>query len=358
VSSFQRKSLPQQLAAKLEGDIGAGRFKGVLPGYRIVQQRYEVSKVTCERAFKLLELAGIISPAEHGKQRAILKRPGADRLKADPGGLLIISDVSTASHPESIQQFEACSYFWKEEGGNVRHKTVDLLRQRNPAAMLATWLTGTDTAAILIEMPPTSWVDAAENTGLHVFRLGGDRATRTNRSTRSGFSTQSAYQAVFGYLRSMGHRRLLVPWNRASPGRSWVLDALETAYHGILSRTEVQQAVPAVDHLSEGDWHNYWPVALAAARPSAVVLDRPHKAISLFCYCGRKEIKIPRDLSVFVVDGVSPIGWLTPPVAHLAIEDFAEVKHFVKWVQNGFMPKGIFTSSFKLVAGESVSRRA
>ncbi len=357
MSQLDRISLPQQMALALKEDIGKGVWVDTLPGYRVLQDRYQISKVTCERALKLLEAEGVLAPPEPRKRRAISIRPTEKCTEQEVGTLLIVSDIGSNLFPDVKELLVDCAHFWTERGGHFRQQVVDMPGHLHPEKLLDSWIRGTDVTAIVLLIPPQSWVDAARDTGLHVFRFGGDMGSPPDIGTQVGYMVNSTYPVVFNYLRVKGHRRVLVPWKRTYCNwRSVVVDAFKKTYGDCLSDREIEKTFPVVDYLDVRDWHGYWAKALSVHKPTVVVLEKALEAVSLVCHCGAAGIAVPENLSIFVMDGVSPISWISPPIANLTFEPRYEIKQFIKWVQGGFVPRGSLECPFTLFKGESVAQ--
>ncbi len=357
MSQLDRISLPQQMALALKEDIGKGVWVGTLPGYRILQDRYQVSKVTCERALKLLETEGILKPPEPRKRREISVRSAKKCTNRDLGTLLIVSDIGSNLFPDVKELLVDCAHFWSEQGGHIRQQVVDMPGHLHPEKLINSWIQGTDVVAIVLFLPSSTWVDAARDTGLHVFRFGGGLGNPPDLGTQVGYMVNSTYPAVFDYLRAKGHRRLLIPWKQTYCNwRPVVVDVFKKTYGDCLSEKEIENSIPLVDYLGVQDWHGYWAKALSVHKPTVVVLEKALEAVSLVCHCGAAGIAVPKNLSIFVMDGVSPISWISPPIANLTFEPRYEIKQFIKWVQGGFVPRGVLECPFTLDEGKSVAQ--
>lgn len=355
MARINRQSLPQQMAEVLEEDIHAQNWKEYLPGYRVLQDRYQVSKITCEKALQLLESKGFLYPAEPRKRRRICKQKISDNKPQKDGALLIIHDVSAGLDISTEKQLDACSKFWLERGTISRRMKADFAKNGDPFKLITRWCQETHASCILLVQPPTPWIDSAEDTGLPVFRFGGDDSLR-NLSSSSGFNITSAFKFVLEHLYSKGHSKILIPWQRGIKFlRNEILLQMKLAVGSQLDDPAIEQLIPLVDHLTENDWHRYWPIVLSKLQPTAVILDQPLEAISLLTFCGKNKITIPDNLSVFVIDGMDPISWMTPQLAHLKFQEAIEVKHFIQWVRQGFLPGKKHRHPFKLIEGSSVA---
>ncbi|GAA5496185.1 hypothetical protein Rhal01_02367 [Rubritalea halochordaticola] len=355
MAKLNKKSLPQQVADAMEQDIIKGVWKGTLPGYRILLARYEVSKVTCVRAISLLERKGLVSKAEPRKKRAILVTPEISQAMTDLGTLLIIVDISEAYIVESQENISVASHVWRERGGHVVVKEVDLTRNRAPNDLMKRWASENPVSAIFMIMPPREWVLAAYETEIPIFRIGGWLGEGDVKGTILAYLATDVWGDTLAYLRSMGHERILVPW-KFSNKFVWqgVLDAYRASHSDCLSLEEIEALVPLVDHRNAEDWHQCWSGLLTRTQPTAVAITKPLEAISLMMFCAKAGIKVPDHLSILLVNPSDLSLWISPRLTSMEEERHFSSGTFAKWVDGGLLDKGLISVPKILVEGESV----
>lgn len=65
-------SIPQSLANVFEKEIRDGIWHDELPGNRELAERYQLSRYSVLKALKILEVRGVVHPAEKGKSRKVI----------------------------------------------------------------------------------------------------------------------------------------------------------------------------------------------------------------------------------------------------------------------------------------------
>jgi DNA-binding LacI/PurR family transcriptional regulator len=231
---------------------------------------------------------------------------------------------------------------------------ADYTRKRSPAKLVRDWFEGETVDCVCMIAGPRPWVHAIDQVGVPVFLYGGSK-TDTKNCSIAGYGLAGALDSIIAYLTSRGHRRILLPWHRAYDGVGMCIDAFVRGIPGV-SKKQAAVMVPLVDLLSPEDFSRFWSGVLVTAEPTCVLLHNSLEAISLVSFCAGKGIRIPKDLSVFVIDGSELMEWFTPPLAHLGFDNDSEIQVFERWVKSGF-PSGIgYDTGFKLVQGASVAR--
>lgn len=353
MAKLNRKSLPQQVAEVMEEDIRSGALKESLPGYRLLQERYNVSKVTCERAIAILERRKVISKAEPRKRRSILLEQ--ETVQNGIGTLLVINDISESYVIETQEHVSQVSAFWRQKGGDVQVKPVDLTRTKSPSDLFERWTSSGAIGAIVMIMPPKEWVRAALATNLPVFRVGGWLGEGVVEGTVIAYLASDVWSVVLSYLKSLGHERVLVPWKYSNNFvRKSVMDAYRASHSDCLTDEDFESLVPLVDHRNADDWHKCWSGLLSRTQPTAVAITKPLEAISLMLFCARAGIKIPSNLSVFLVNPSDLSEWITPRLTCMVEENRFSQDAFEKWVEGGFVNKGLLKVPKMLKEGESV----
>lgn len=353
MGGIKRQSLPQQLAQKIREDIQQGIWKGSLPGYRVLTEYYSVSKITCERAFKLLEVEKVIAPAVPRKQRQIIQLES----KAQPGAsvLLIICDIAHKTDPDVMRQINGVSAFWERRGGTSLVKEVDYLHGGKPEKLLKKWTAPVNVAAVYLYSAPRAWASAIEATGCPMFCAGGEGGSPSGESTHCGIDIAESFGAILRHLKNLGHHRILIPWKlNMTMLRSYVIDVFKSVYSDTLTDSQIENAVPINDFNTPEDWKDYWPKQLPAYEPSVVVLTKPMEAFSLVSYCAHMGIRIPKHLSVLVSDYSYEIEWITPKLTHIKVDEQVELGIFADWVRSGFVPRGKIRTPLQLMDGASL----
>ncbi len=354
MQKIKHKLLRHELADAITADLRKGVWKTTLPGLRLLAERYGVSKRTCSEALKLVEREGFLDPASARSKRGIRLDHVATTHQADIGQLLVISDLREKCSNNHEKVLTQAGRFWAERGGTVRHVRVDYTRSRSPTKLVKDWFEGETVDCAYMIAGPRKWVRAIDQVGIPVFLHGGHK-TETKNCSLAGYGLDGALDRILGFVTSLGHRRILLSWQRAYDGHRMCVDAFAKGIPGV-TKEQAEAMVPVVDLLCAEDYARFWSGALASLEPTCVLLHNSLEAISLVSFCAGKGIRIPRDLSAFVIDGSELMEWFTPQLAHLDFDNDSEIKLFKRWVNSGF-PAGIrYDTGFKLVPGASVAK--
>jgi DNA-binding LacI/PurR family transcriptional regulator len=351
---IKHKLLRQELAETIMADLRKGVWQTKLPGLRLLAARYGVSKRTCAEALKFVEREGFLEPSAARSKRVIKEARVSSAVKSECGQLLIITELREKCNNTHIRLLTRAGRFWTERGGTVRHVEADYTRSRSPTKLIKDWFEGETVDCVCLIAGPRSWVSALDQVGVPVFLYGGSK-TDTKNCSIAGYGLTGALDSILAFLTSRGHRRILLPWHRAYDGIGMCIDAFTKGVPGV-SKKQAAAMVPSVDLLSPEHYNRFWSRVLVTAEPSCVLVHNSLEAISLVSFCAGKGIRIPKDLSVFVIDGSELMEWFAPPLAHLSFENDTEIKVFERWVKGGF-PAGIgYDTGFKLVQGASVAK--
>jgi DNA-binding LacI/PurR family transcriptional regulator len=353
VQKIKHKSLRQELAEAIISDLRKGTWQSKLPGIRLLAERYGVSKRTCSEALKFVEREGYLDPASARSKRGIRLDHIATTNQAESGQLLVISDLREKCSNNHDKVLTQAGRFWTERGGTVRHVEVDYTRNRSPSKLMKDWFEGETVDCVYMIAAPRKWVQAIDQVGVPVFLHGGNK-TDTRNCSLAGYGLGGALERILAHVTGLGHRRILLSWQRAYDGQKMCVDAFAKGIPGITHK-QAEAMVPVVDLLCAEDYTRFWSSALVSVDPTCVLLHNSLEAISLVSFCAGKGIRIPKDLSAFVIDGSELMEWFTPQLAHLDFDNDSEIKLFKRWVNSGF-PAGIrYDTGFKLVRGASVA---
>ncbi len=351
---IKHKLLRQDLADAIIADLHKGVWQTKLPGLRLLAERYGVSKRTCSEALKFVEREGFLEPASARSKRGIkVERVTKTAASRDIGQLLVVTDLREKCNNNYFGLLTRAMRFWTERGGTVRHVEVDFTRSRSHSKLVKDWFEGETVDCVYMIAGPSKWVRAIDQVGVPVFLHGGNK-TDTSNCSLAGYGLDGALDRILAYVTSLGHRRILFSWQRAYDGHRMCVDAFAKGIPGI-SHKQAEAMVPVVDLLCAEDYTRFWSSALMSVQPTCVLLHNSLEAISLVSFCAGKGIRIPKDLSAFVIDGSELMEWFTPQLGHLDFDNDSEIKLFKRWVNSGF-PAGIrYDTGFKLVQGASVA---
>ena len=357
MADLDRSSLSDRLAERLTEDIASGFWTGRLPGYRVLCERYGVSRPTCEAAFGILERQGVLASAEPRRTRRIIApQPGEHQTLNSH--LLVIADRRHFSADDRLHWVDPITTFWKEKGGDTSIVQGDLEHRKRPDSLLGRWIRDAGADCLLLNMPTRFWLRAAKASGLPCYSLGGDRTEVMDWASGSG---SSLYQFLGPFLREvyqMGHRRVLIPFSR-EVGEAAFRDALLSLVNEGLKKDGLDGVMtlsveaPMLSVASE--WHAWWPGIVSRVRPSLVILRDISEAFSFHSFCLNEGIRMPEDISMVVLHDHQFLGWLDPlPTQYQSYPPTKVHRHFQSWTRRGCPPGYWKDFPAELVGGETL----
>jgi hypothetical protein len=333
---LNRKSLPVRLAEIIESECKTGEWGDTLPGHRTLMERYSVSAKTCLATMALLEMRGVISPAHQGSRRRILVKHGKTMKSLKD---LLIIDGPGAPSGEDLLQIQAYRKEWEDAGGIVRNIKFDFPRFRRPAALLRETIAKHSADALLLHVPPLAWTQAAQEI-CPVFLSGGE--WRGKELTGVGYHVLDEVARCVVKLRALGHERILIPLDLV--GRemeSAIRDGLAKGFDLPSNAPILRDLCPVFSERVPGAWQQYWKKAMAAVRPTAVILSADIHYLSLCGYCFRQGIRIPEDLSIICMESTEHLEWCEPVPTRMRFPVDAAARYFKKWLRSGCKPLGM-----------------
>jgi DNA-binding LacI/PurR family transcriptional regulator len=354
---LRHKSLRHTLAETIEADLAAGVWDETLPGVRVLAARYGVSKKTCGEALKLLEISGTI-PATSARTKRKLPTPQKPKKQVTEGGVgtvIIVSDISVHNLAQCFSLMERFAHFWEVSGGFVRRVTVDYTKGRSVAKLRREWCEGERIGMIVAIQAPGSWTKKMDEIGVPVFLCGGSLPAEPKNTSRVGFPGSSCTRDAIAFVKSRGHREILLPYPRPYTEIGKNRKTQLRAAFDDMTAEDVEKLTPAFDVLNPGDWRGFWRHAVRNIRPSCVILGDAIEAVTFVSFCASEGLRVPADISVFVLDGGPLIEWIFPAIAHHKIDDEQDWREFRRWMRDGFPPGRDIKSRYVLVEGESVA---
>lgn len=348
---LERKSLPVRLADEIEQSIQKSDWGEYFPGHRVLMKNYSVSAKTCLAAISQLEARGVISSGEQGKKRRILVK-SKSTLKS-MSNLLVIEGCGPLSG-EDIQQLHTYQTIWEEAGGSVQQVRFDLPRYRRPASLIHDAVQRYRADAILLHVPPAAWVRAAM-AERPVFLAGGEfiRADITG----VGYNIQAELPRLVARLKAMGHERIAVPFYPVGPRMEEAIQQGVAQGLGLKADSKmVRDCCPIFPERVAAAWQEYWKKLFSSLKPTAVILNQDIHVQSLYGFCFRNGIKIPRDISVICMESTEHVEWCEPLPTRMRFPIEVAGAYFKKWVRGGCVALGVKYLDLEWIEGESVGK--
>ncbi|MGJ8655223.1 MAG: GntR family transcriptional regulator [Akkermansiaceae bacterium] len=356
MSELKRKSLTEQLVQAISRDIAAGVWTKQLPGYRVLAQRYNVSRTTCEKALRSLVANKLISQAEPGKMRAIL-RGVAKKQHWAKQNLLIIIDSRHPPTPLDKEMLLQIEDHWKEEGGTVSYVESDLSRAQKPSYQLKNWVNKFNPNCLLFETIPKQWIKPTENMGLPCYATGGSVRQNNGILSGTGFAIVRCIDNLLNEALKLGHRRIQLVLARATREQD-MRKSIQRVTEPTLSKDwggeEIDFSIKIPDLCNPSDWYNWWETMLRIERPTLVLTDSVFQAICLHNICLSAGVQIPTDISMVVMEDAEFLEWLNPIPTRYRTPKNEAFRHFREWMSNGFPEGSHKFLGAELIAGQTL----
>ena len=331
---LERHSLPVRLTELLEQAIHDGDWTGTLPGHRTLMSHYSVSARTCLAAIDLLEARGVLAHGEKGRRRRILLPPGGGSRPLTH--LLMLEKTGSTSGDDRLQ-LQTFRTAWEESGGRVHVARFDFGRYQRPAALLKEAVARFQADALLLQVAPRPWVDAA--VALRPVFLSGGEWRGGGPLAGVGFHLEEEIKRAVERLAQLGHRRIALPLHPAGAILA------QAARRGLAAGLGLPVEAPAIALLAPlfveqvpAAYQEYWKKLFHDAQPTAVILQLDYQVPSLLGHCARHGIRIPQDLSVLCLENSEWLEWCDPAPACMGFPIQAAAACFKKWMRRGCRP--------------------
>ncbi len=330
-SGFQKKTIPHQFADRLEADLRAGLFVGLLPSVRLLASRYGLNVLSLHRGLRLLVQRGILLDRGPRRRLAVVPLTVPVKAAAHPvpccRPMVVVGaelgEVSSAVMLALRDVEQACA----ERGGRCVSVDVSTLspaarRQRIRTALLE----HKPTHVILVYCDQEVYRLVAKP-AIKVAVIAGNIVAPKAVSLSADQSLLA--MAAFDDLRKLGHRsfRLISLGRTLSPAQ--------------LRRLADFAAVSGIDatavsgkSLDLPTMSRVLATALAEGATS-FAFPRPEDIVLATAYFDSVGLKIPRDLSLVLLMG-GPYDFLQArQVAHFKFRKDQYLSLILNWVEFG-----------------------
>lgn len=347
-----------QVVDALRELLAAGEWSGVLPGYRTLAERLEVSRPTLEKALAELTAEGWLAAPGIGRARRILAPALSGRPVSQAKALLLLASESFDElNWESQHALMTLANGAREDGWRVAQDHFPFERFQRPERLLGRTLRNhhPDRVALLLPTRPVvRWFMRQE---LPFFCFGGE--IRWAIGEIEGVSTllDGMIEQAAGLLRSHGHHRILAPVSHAHGHlRDHFVDHAKQTWAHDLDRTELRKLMPVQAPLQRDAVAANWRKWLEALEPTAVILRDPREQLSLAGFCHKAGIRIPADLSIITLSGEPLQRWMEPVPTVVRVPTRESAKWALQWLRlPAAKPRGCRMLEGELVEGGTVA---
>ena len=321
------RSGAEQVAEHLRREIMNGRWKETIPGIHQLAEETGVNHKTVKNALALLEHEKLVIAQGPGKRRRIdrfsLKTDNRSMriciLSADPDNRQ--RDYMLNLHHELVEAghdaFFATSTL--EEMRMDLERVVRLVDQTDADAWLITaarkdileWFADQDFPAFAL---------FGRRDGLPIPAIGPDHLTAITEVTRR--------------LTDLGHRRIVlicrVGRRLPQPG------ARERAFLDSLKAGGIEPSsynLPDWEETPQG-LHQCLKSLFQLTPPTALIMDEPPLLISALQFLGRRNVRVPEDVSLMANDPDVMYDWCFPSITHVQWDSRPWIRRVIRWAAN------------------------
>jgi DNA-binding LacI/PurR family transcriptional regulator len=331
MSGFSTASLAEQAAAHLRGELRRGRWRGLMPGRRVLARELGVSHSTVQGALDLLEAEGVLLAEGVGRRRRINLQ-----ARRDPARLTI--RILLYDRRE-LARFESRNlrYLLEQAGHGVEYAEQDLHDLGMDARRVAAFVRRHPADAWVVNAGPRAVLEWFAGQAAPAFALFGAKAGLP----LAGASPRKipALLAAVRRLAALGHRRIVMivreEWRKPATGifPQAFLNQLEA-----LGIATGPYNLPDWEDNPEGLCRGLDSL-LALTPPSALIISEPKLFLAVRDYLAQRGFLAPRDLSLICDDPDPVFEWCRPAVAHIRWSHEPIVRRVVRWAEN--VAKGI-----------------
>jgi hypothetical protein len=339
--AFKKKTIPEQFADQLAGDIRAGVFGGLLPSVRELGQRYHLNAVSVHKGLGLLVARGVLLKRGPRRRLAIAPPPAgtASRPALAPSlvcrPLVLVGAEPSELHAAIVLALHDLERRCREHG--TACVTVDLSGLGAAAQarrIRAAWVEHKPTHVLMICCDQPTYALLAKKPGKFAM-IGGSIVARKVARLSADLARLST--VAFDDLRSLGHRRFrLVMLGRPEvPAEQRLL--LDYANSLGVHATGVWGGALNFRSLSA--------VLAAALREgvTAFVFPRLDALVLALAYFDSVGLRVPRDVSVVLLQS-GPYDFMqTTQPAHFKFRRQPLVGLMTSWFEFGEVISERFT---------------
>lgn len=298
----------------IEEGIQAGRWRGWLPGERLLSEEFRVSRGTVRSAFLALARDGWVE-IQHGRPCAILPLKAARRrVRGKPLPVALLTPAPL-SH---LRQFAA---LWVDEFRSIlqeQETTLDVLpcpkayRERTPTALSNLVERHPHRAWVLLLSTPViqQWF---QSSGLPVVLAGSCHDAIQLPSTDTDPRATAVHAAHVVYR--AGHRRVgLIMPRPATAGAITTRTDLEVAL-GQMRRESAQLFVESCDETKEDHRRAIDRLIRQPQGVTALILCRAISTLTAFSYLHSAGFGVPQDLSLLSLEWEPFLTHIIPDIA-------------------------------------------
>ncbi|NWK55866.1 LacI family DNA-binding transcriptional regulator [Verrucomicrobiaceae bacterium N1E253] len=301
----------QQLAHRLMRDL-ARDPQVDLPGIRALGEKYQVSRVTVEHAFRYMERLDVITAASPGKKREIKRDvllSVLGRKEAEQKRMLFLT-----KDPEHHPAFMTKVFFDLLHHRCEREK-ISLNYLQVPASAEATrqMVGALNPDGVVMHVLAQEHVRELAQLALPAVSLGTAVEGVPSMSTSYGHLLMGAFHCAW----QAGHQRVTAPlWNKPAALRQLLGEALEPAFERAGCSFSLNYHLPSISGTGPEDYGDYLHRAFQHTPPTCLILGNFSQYLMAVSYLMQQGLRIPDDVSVILLSHDTMFDDVLPTIAH------------------------------------------
>lgn len=352
MSKLEIRSVPEQIADHLRGEIMQGKWTGPMPGIKEFARQLEVGITSVEQALRQLEREGLVVTMGVGRMRCVAKASATSRNRRRLRIALLAYEQST-QHEGVFAEAEHALRNAGHDALYVRKSLMDLgMEVRRVAKFVASteadaWVVCSAPREITLwfaSQPKPAFSLFGRRRGLPIASVGPDKSNATIEATRR--------------LLENGHRRIvmLVRTDRRLPSPG----APERAFLATLAENGMSAAphyhLPNWDEGRKG-FQTRLENLFRVTPPTALIVDEIKMFMATQQFLAGKRLLVPQDVSLVCMESDGAFEWCRPSVAFIHWERKPVMRRLALWANNVARGKKDIretNTQAKLVHGETI----
>lgn len=325
---WMRVSTAGQLAAHLRGELGRGRWYGMMPGVIRLARELGVGRDAVEEALRELEREGVLRGQGKGKRRLVLE---ASRIGLGERALrvaILLGEPGDMSSSYFVEMIHAL----RQAGHEAEFAPKTQIELGDSAAKVARMVDGVDADAWVVfsgSREVLEWFAAGPRPAFAI-------AGRANHVQIASIAPDKLppMQTAIRRLVGEGHRRIVL---MCRPHRITPVPGLfERAF---LEELEAQGIKTGAYHLQTWDetangFHDALEKLFRFSPPSALFVEEGPFVTATLQFCLKNGLKVPENLSIICCDPCQTFEWCRPTITHFDWDNRQLVRRVLRWVTN------------------------
>lgn len=303
-----------QLAHRLIDDLihnpGAG-----LPGIQAMRKRYNVTRLTAERALKHLEELGVVEPTQRRQKRQVnlskLQRVASSQGRLEKR-IFFISDSPANNLPYMARDIYDATHALCER----ENYSLDYIETPPRMADLRSMLISLQPRGLILYTLPTNAAEAIVSLNIPAMGIG------TNHPAIPAFITNHAGLFVEAFRQAVeaGHRRITAPLWKTRPGiHEMLAGALEKEFSDPPVSFSRRYNLPLIEGTLPQDYHAALRELFRYTPPTCIILDGVAQFLTVASFFLKEGLRIPDDISVMLLSDNPLLQGIVPSVAHFTL---------------------------------------